>query len=54
MVRAGGRGKSKVSYNYDEESGDEVGAEPDSEEEFSDGGPPPAKKKAAPKKSSKG
>jgi len=54
MVRAGGRGKSKVSYNYDEESGDEVGAEPDSEEEFSDGGPPPAKKKAAPKKAAKG
>lgn len=54
MVRAGGRGKSKVSYNYDEESGDEVEAEPDSEEEFSDGGPPPAKKKATPKKAAKG
>lgn len=54
MVRAGGRGKTKVSYNYDEGSGDEVEAEPDSEEEFSDGGPPPAKKKASPKKAVKG
>ena len=55
MVRAGGRGKTKVSYNYDEGSGDEVEAEPDSEEEFSDGGPPPAaKKKATPKKAAKG
>lgn len=54
MVRAGGRGKSKVSYTQDEGSGDEVEAEPDSEEEFSDGGPPPAKKKATPKKAAKG
>jgi len=55
MVRAGGRGKSNVSYNYDEDSGEEVEAEPDSEEEFSDGGPPPAaKKKASPKKAAKG
>jgi len=54
MVRAGGRGKSNVSYNYDEESGDEIEAEPDSEEEFSDEAPPPAKKKAMPKKARKG
>jgi len=57
MVRAGGRGKSNVSYTYDEESGDEIQAEPDSEEEFSDGAnnaPPPAKKKGATKKSAKG
>eukprot|EP00090_Calanus_glacialis_P032783 TRINITY_DN5430_c0_g1_i1.p1 TRINITY_DN5430_c0_g1~~TRINITY_DN5430_c0_g1_i1.p1 ORF type:complete len:555 (-),score=152.24 TRINITY_DN5430_c0_g1_i1:333-1997(-) len=54
MVRAGGRGKSKVSYTQDEGSGEEVEAEPDSEEEFSDGGPPPAKKKATPKKAAKG
>jgi len=54
MVRAGGRGKSNVSYTYDEESGDEIEAEPDSEEEFSDTAPPPAKKRTPSKKASKG
>jgi len=54
MVRAGGRGKSNVSYTYDEESGDEIEAEPDSEEEFSDTAPPPAKKRTPSKKTSKG
>jgi len=54
MVRAGGRGKSNVSYTYDEESGDEIEAEPDSEEEFSDIAPPPAKKRTPSKKASKG
>jgi len=54
MVRAGGRGKSNVSYTYDEESGDEIEAEPDSEEEFSDAAPPPAKKRTPAKKSAKG
>jgi len=53
-VRAGGRGKSNVSYTYDEESGDEIEAEPDSEEEFSDAAPPPAKKRTPAKKSAKG
>jgi len=53
-VRAGGRGKSNVSYTYDEESGDEIEAEPDSEEEFSDTAPPPAKKRTPSKKASKG
>lgn len=54
MVRAGGRGKSNVSYTYDEESGDEIEAEPDSEEEFSDDAPPPAKKRTPAKKSARG
>jgi len=53
-VRAGGRGKSNVSYTYDEESGDEIEAEPDSEEEFSDDAPPPAKKRTPAKKSARG
>jgi len=51
MVRAGGRGKNNVSYTYEEGSEDEVDAEPDSEDEFSDGGPPAsAKKKSTTKK----
>ena len=47
----------ECSSEVDEESGDEIQAEPDSEEEFSDGAnnaPPPAKKKGATKKSAKG